>query len=110
MKKIIPFVLVIYLLSFTPKSQADRTPPCSGWEEIEAFMKNADSTTHLKEVTKQFGRPLHQERCPSLKEEYIVYFRIYDEPETGFWLMFDSRTKKYLYWSNQPYKLTSKYT
>ncbi|MFI5203228.1 MAG: hypothetical protein ACHQF2_01940 [Flavobacteriales bacterium] len=74
-------------------------PNASG--TIVQIMKKADASTSYAWFVKQFGKPLDEYVTPSLPEEYVVYFQAPNQPDSVFWLMLDTKSKKYLYWSHE---------
>lgn len=81
----------------------DSGKQCSSWTEISATMKQADTLQGYDYFIEKLGRPLDEYVTPSLPEEYVVYYSIPNIPDSVFWIMLDSKTKKYLYWSAEKF-------
>jgi hypothetical protein len=73
------------------------------WEEITATMKKADKTYSYNQLLEKFGHPYDKYPTPSLVEETIAYFPIKDDTDSTFWVMFETKTMRYLYWSQIKY-------
>jgi hypothetical protein len=68
------------------------------WEEVQAEVAMMDSTTHYDEIVKKLGKPYQEFATPSLPEEYVLYYDAPAAPDSMFWIMIDTETKKFLYW------------
>ncbi|MFZ5553298.1 MAG: hypothetical protein ACOZCO_09300 [Bacteroidota bacterium] len=51
--------------------------------------------------TDRFGEPADEYPTPSLLDEYIMYFHVPGEKNKIFWIMLDTKSNSYLYWSNE---------
>ena len=74
------------------------------WPEIMAHSKNWHAQTTQTELIKVLGSPYKQTVTVSLPDEYIMYFDVPGQPNRMYWIMLDTRTRRYLYWSQGAYK------
>lgn len=74
------------------------------WEEVVAEVAKMDSSTHYDEIVDKLGKPYEEFATPSLPEEYVLYYDVPAAPDSMYWIMLDTRTKKFLYWGQAKQK------
>ena len=75
-----------------------------GWNEIKQYVAQITKSTTYKEIILKLGKPYKEFVTPTLLEEYVLYYDISDEPEFMYWIMLDTKTKRFLYWSTEKLK------
>ncbi len=101
-------LLIILTLSFAgctnntaKKNEKGTNLKCENWQDVLATMKQADTAKTYNFFIEKFGKPLDEYATPTLPEEYVIFFQVPGQPDSAFWVMLDTKTKKYLYWSTQ---------
>jgi hypothetical protein len=97
-KLFLPAVLLFIAGCSAPKETAPNT-----WEDVVAIMQEADTNKNYNFFTSKFGKPLDEYPTPSLMEEYVLYFPVPNQTDSAFWVMLNTDTRHYLYWSNEKY-------
>lgn len=73
------------------------------WEDINVFMESVDTTTAYDFFVKNLGKPFEEYPTPSLLEEYVLYYKVPEDTSSHFWIMLDTDTKKFIYWSKEKF-------
>lgn len=70
-----------------------------GWNDVKQYIDQMTKSTTYKEIILKLGKPYNEFATPTLLEEYVLYYNISDEPGFMFWIMLDTKKKRFLYWS-----------
>lgn len=97
---LITILAAITAASWSPytRSAASTSPPVS-WEEVTTRVAQFTQVTRFCEIVERLGRPYARHPTISAPDEYILYFRVPQHPELMFWLMLDTESERFLYWS-----------
>ena len=71
------------------------------WKEIKAQIEHMNESTTYDQIIQVLGKPYNEYATPSLPEEYVLYFNVPEEPEYIYWIMLNTQTKTFLYWSSE---------
>ena len=94
-------ILLIGMLGCQHK-YSDLPPEAPGnWEEISTRIERFSGETTYHEIVRILGKPYREFMTPSLPEEYCLYFKVPEEPQKVYWIMLDTQTKQFLYWSGE---------
>lgn len=99
------FVLVfcIHILACSSQhpNRVQTNPGLYDWEDIVTTIERFSAKTTYEEIIIALGKPYREFATPSLPEEYCLYFEVLGELGQMFWIMLDTQTKRFLYWSNE---------
>lgn len=81
--------------------KTDQSEPqiSANWIDIQEKISNMTGDTDYEEVIAALGNP-YMEHATSDKE-YILLYNVPGVKGAIFWVMLDSKTKKFLYWSGE---------
>lgn len=102
------FVILILMEAFSVSAiaqnqvrDATKFSASCDWQKSQKILNRADTNTAYHYFSKKFGESLLEYPTQSLPEEYIVFYKIKDDLDSVFWIMFDSDSKHFQYWSFQ---------
>ena len=79
-------------------------PHALTWSDILVHSQTWHTQSTQATLLKVLGTPYKQMPTVSLPDEYIMYFHVPNQPERMYWIMLDTQTRRYLYWSGQSQK------
>lgn len=92
------FLSVFHIRTFSNTSKENK---CNNWKEVVLQMEKVNQRCSREFFTDRFGEPADEYPTPSLLDEYIMYFHVPGEKNKVFWIMLETKSNSYLYWSNE---------
>lgn len=71
------------------------------WINIQESISMMSENTSYDEIIKVLGEPYDEYVTPSLKEETVMFYNVPGVKGAIFWVMINSETKNFLYWSGE---------
>jgi len=71
------------------------------WIDVQSAISKMDSTTNYNQIVDLLGKPYEEYSSPSLKEEYVLFYDVPGVNGAFFWIMLNTETKTFLYWSGE---------
>lgn len=115
--KILSFSSLIFIISCNNASEnsaenkkneetqptVDSTEPAEtkNWINIQESVSMMNENTTYDEIIKVLGKPYDEYVTPSLKEETVMFYNVPGVKGAIFWVMINSETKNFLYWSGE---------
>ena len=102
-KKILPAMIILLTGIWGCRHEYSAPPPEApgNLEEISTHIERFSGETTYHEIVRILGKPYREFITPSLPGEYCLYFKVPEEPQQVYWIMLDTQTKQFLYWSGE---------
>lgn len=92
-------LLLVCLVSLNSCSDnAGSADRADSWPEVKEAVAKMDTATTYDDIVNILGKPYEEFATPSLPEEYVMYYNVPQQPDSMFWIMLDTETKKFIYW------------
>lgn len=100
-------VLVVLLFSsflcYAQRANQDSTVTAKSWNQIHQTINKMNDSTHYRDIVRILGK-LYKEFTTSSLDEDALYWIIPEEPDSMYWIMIDTQTKRFKYWSNEKFE------
>ncbi|MES0491950.1 MAG: hypothetical protein ABUK01_18285 [Leptospirales bacterium] len=73
------------------------------WSEVSEILNAMTDENTYAQIKEIFGKPLKEAQTESLPEEYILVYEVPCNPGKIFWIMLDTNTKHFRYWSDEQF-------
>ncbi len=71
------------------------------WIDVQSKVSRMNTETTYDQILDSLGKPYEEYATPSLPEEYVMFYNVPGVNGAIFWLMLNTETKTFLYWSGE---------
>lgn len=71
------------------------------WIDVQSKVSRMNNETTYAQIIELLGKPYDEYSTPSLPEEYIMFYNVPGVNGAIFWIMINSDSKTFLYWSGE---------
>lgn len=84
-----------------PKQDSAAPVDEKNWLDVQSSISRMDSSTSYEQIVDVLGKPYDEYATPSLPEEYILFYDVPGVSGAFYWIILDTKTKTFLYWSGE---------
>ena len=71
------------------------------WIDVQSKVSRMTNETNYDQIVELLGKPYDEYSTPSLPEEYILFYNVPGVNGAIFWIMINTESKTFLYWSGE---------
>lgn len=71
------------------------------WIDVQSKVSRMNAETTYDQIIDSLGKPYEEYATPSLPEEYVMFYNVPGVNGAIFWVMLDTESKTFLYWSGE---------